>query len=156
MAERVAVVGSREGANLSDVVAFLCDLWRKYPDTIIVSGGADGVDRYAESTWQKFGGRVESFRPVLLKRLPNADESWGIEKWELGGSQPRKYLLIEEPTWANFKSAAIYRDILIAEAADRTVSFMRAGGSRGAGFTAETAEKTYGRPTYRFEARRAA
>jgi hypothetical protein len=148
-------VGSREGVSLSDVIGFLADLWQKYPYTILVSGGADGVDKTAEGFWRQCGGQVESLRPVLLARYPNGDESWGIEKWELGAN-PRVYRLVNELTWANFKSAAIYRDILIAEASDRVVSFQSAGGSRGASFTAEVAEHTYERPTYRFEAAREA
>lgn len=149
-AERVAIVGSREGANLDRVVEFVRALWAKFPDTILVSGGARGVDQMAEQTWLNLGGAVESFRPI------KTGESWGIEKWELGGEQPRVFRLVNEPTWADFKSAAIYRDILIAERADRLVSFQAEGGSRGADFTAWMAQETYDIPTYRYYAAREA
>jgi hypothetical protein len=143
--ERVAIVGSREGADLEDVRGFVIDLWHKYPDTILVSGGAKGVDKCAETTWLAAGGQVESYRPVQIR-----EGVYGIEKWELGIGQPRVYTLMNEPTWADFRSAATYRDILIAEVSDRVVSFMRDGGSRGAGFTAAMAENCYEKPTYRY------
>lgn len=146
MPERVAIVGSREGASLADVSGFLADLWRKYPDTILVSGGAGGVDKHAEDYWLQLGGRVESLRPV------KDGASWRIELWELGGPEPRVSVLINELSFDSFKSAAIYRDILIAERAARTVAFFRPGFSRGAGFTADVSEHTYGKPTYRYEA----
>lgn len=146
--ERVAIVGSREGADLDAVREFVHALREKYPGSILVSGGASGVDQTAEQEWLSLGGKVESFRP--LKRR----DSWVIELWELGGDNPRCYVLETEPSWADFKSAATFRDILIVEVADRTVVFVRFGGSRGAGFTAEMSENCYGKPTYRYEARR--
>lgn len=155
MSDCVAIVGSREGANLDHVEGFVADLWRKFPDTTLISGGAPGVDQAAEKCWLEFGGKVKSLRPVKIDTLANGDESWGIECWELGGDAPRMYRLVNELTFGNFQSAAIYRDILIAEAADRVVSFMRSGGSRGAGFTAEMAEFAYEKPTYRYVAERA-
>jgi hypothetical protein len=148
MTERVAIVGSRDGADLEKLTNFLLKLWRKYPYTTLVSGGARGVDQKAEQTWLQLGGRVESYRPV------KKDNHYLIEKWELGGPDPAVYLLPGEPTWDNFKSAALYRDILIAERADRVVTFVRYGGSRGAGFTAEMAKECYEKPTYVYEARR--
>jgi hypothetical protein len=149
VAERVAIVGSREGADLDHVESFVRELWNRHPGTILVSGGARGVDTVAEKLWLSFGGRVESYRPV------KKGESWAVEKWELGGEQPRVYLLVNEPTWENYKSAATYRDILIADAADRVIAFMRSGGSRGAGFTATMGE-AYDKYVRRYEARRAA
>lgn len=146
MAERVAIIGSREGADLQQVENFVYALRAKYPETIVVSGGASGVDKLAEATWLSFGGDVESYRPVVL---PNG--SYGIEKWELGGERQRVFVLADEPHWENFKSAALYRDILIAEISSRVVAFFRSGYSRGAGFTKEIAEG-YGRPTYEYMA----
>lgn len=127
------------------------DLHAKYPGTVVVSGGASGVDKAAEEEWLRLGGQVESYRPVQFR-----PDVWGIEKWELGGEQPRVFRLVNEPTWADFKSAAIYRDILIAERADRLVSFQAEGGSRGADFTAWMAQETYDIPTYRYYAAREA
>lgn len=145
MPERVAIIGSRAGADLQQVDDFVYALRSKHPGTIVVSGGASGVDKLAETTWLSFGGRVESYRPVIVR------DSYGIEKWELGGDQQKVYVMAEEPTFENFKSAALYRDMLIAEVSDRVVAFFRSGYSRGAGFTKEIAEG-YGRPTYEYMA----
>jgi hypothetical protein len=144
-ADKVAVVGSREGADLEQVRAFMVALHEKYPETLIVSGGATGVDHTAEQTWLSLGGSVWSFRPVTLVQ----DIEYGIEKWELG-REPRVFSLANEPTWANYKSAAIYRDMLIADECDRLVAFYRAGRSPGASLTAELADK-YGHPVHEFE-----
>lgn len=145
MSERVAVVGSREGADLDQVTAFLRELRAKHPDTIIVSGGARGVDKWAEERWLEFGGRVESYRPKQIGL-----EEYGIEFWELGVPQPRVYMLVNEPTWGNYESACLYRDILIAEACDRLVAFYKPGRSWGTLFTAEMAGHN-GKPVYEFE-----
>lgn len=147
--ERVAIVGSRQGADLEDVIGFVRALWAKHPDTILVSGGALGVDLAAENEWCSLGGSVESYRPKAIGPV-----EWAIEKWELGPT-PSVRLLIEDPTFANFKSAALYRDMLIAEVSNRVVAFMAPGGSRGASFTAEMGEN-YGKDTYRYFAEAAA
>lgn len=141
MPEHVAIVGSREGADLDQVEQFVRALWEKYPDTILISGGADGVDKTAERVWLELGGALESYRPVSFK------DSWVVQVWELGPDYTSVYLCVDFPTFENFKSAAIARDTLIAEKADRIVAFMREGGSRGSNFTAEWGEES--QPKYR-------
>jgi hypothetical protein len=143
VSEKVAVVGSREGADLGEVSEFLVELREKHPDTILISGGARGVDKHAETTWISLGGMVISLRP---KELPNGE--FGVERWELG-PESRIYVLEGEPKFMDWKSAALYRDMLISEECDRLVAFMAPGGSRGAGFTAEVAENEQ-KPTYRY------
>lgn len=143
---KLAVVGSRQGADLEHVVRFLRELSPRAHDTIIVSGGADGVDTTAEQTWLGLGGKVLSFRPKKL-----GDEDYGIEVWELGGPSPRAYMLDSWPTGRTYKDACILRDILIAETCDRLVSFYRWGRSRGASFTQGYAHDL-GRPDFAFEA----
>lgn len=144
-AEKLAVVGSREGADLEQVAAFLAELREKHPDTIVVSGGAKGVDSAAEQGWLALGGRVESYRPKQLGL-----EEYGIEFWELGVPQPRVFVLANEPTFGDYESACLYRDLLIAEACDRLAAFYRPGRSWGALFTAEMAGHN-GKPVYEFE-----
>lgn len=139
----LAVFGSRKGVHLERVGVYLSDRGRAVKDTVLVSGGADGVDRYAEQTWQALGGRVISLRPIKL-----AEEEYGVERWEFGGNQPPLvYKLIDHPVFGDWKSAAHYRSLLIAEISDRGVAF-RAGGnrSRGTTFTIEAFLKTYGKP----------
>lgn len=145
LSEKVAVVGSREGADLGAVESWLRDyLWVEHPDTILVSGGARGVDSCAEATWLELGGTVISLRPK--ERDP---ENFVIERWELGSATPSVYVLEGHPTMHDYRSAALYRDILIGEMADRVVSFERPGGSRGAGFTRSWADEALDKPTYR-------
>jgi len=154
---RLAVVGSRQGADLSHVCDFVHGL-RVFRDTlVIVSGGAAGVDQTAEQEWLKCGGRVISFRPRKLDH-PSGDEEYAIEVWELGGDRPRVYIHEGYPTGATWKDAAFLRDILIAETCDRLVAFYAPtthrqgrGRSWGAGFTQGWAHDMDS-PTFAFEA----
>ena len=141
---KLAIVGSRQGADLEHVRAFVAAL---PPGTIVVSGGAKGVDETAEKTWLELNGRVLSFRPKEF-----SPEEFGIEVWALGGDNPRVYELTE---WrgapATYGDACKIRDILIAETADRLVAFYRRGRSWGAGFTQGWAHDL-GRPDFAYEA----
>ena len=131
MSERVAIVGSRQGADHKAVVALLEALKAQQPDTIVVSGGAKGVDELAESAWFRLGGRVRSYRPAKW------GDVYGIEIWNYGGNQPAQISPCAEQrvTFADFRSAAIYRDWMIAEDADRLCAFYRVGGSPGTAIT---------------------
>lgn len=143
---KLAVVGSREGADLNHVSEFLHQLAERSPGVVVVSGGARGVDSRAERTWRDLGGSVVSFRP---KRIDGgADtEVYGVER--LDGDEAT---VLTEPNFADYRSALLYRDILIAEECDRLVAFMRKGGSRGANGTACWADEALGKPVFRFEA----
>lgn len=60
MSESVAIVGSRDFGELDLVVKFV----RSLPsDTVVVSGGAPGVDSKAESEARKCGLRVVIYKP---------------------------------------------------------------------------------------------
>lgn len=146
MAESVAIVGSRRGADLEAVKEFVHALYAKQPDTLLVSGGADGVDKTAEQTWLGLGGQVKSFR-VREQGL----QKYAIEVWELGGDEPRCYILASEPTWANRESALFYRDALIAEHSHRVVAFYRRGRSAGTQSTVDFGVGA-GREVYEYEA----
>lgn len=52
---RIAVVGSREFSKLSEIPRYLDHIFKVRTDIIIVSGGADGVDKAAEE-WAKAHG----------------------------------------------------------------------------------------------------
>lgn len=149
MSESVAIVGSRRGADLEAVKEFVHALYAKQPDTLLVSGGADGVDRTAEQTWLELGGKVKSFR-VREQGL----QKFAIECWELGGEQPSCYVLVDHPTWPERVFALFYRNTLIAEAADRVVGFYQRGRSAGTLFTVGWG-KDQGLPVYEYEASRA-
>lgn len=58
---RVAIVGSREFAQPELVRGFVRQLAAKYPDAVVVSGAARGVDRIAEAEAKLSGLSVLSF-----------------------------------------------------------------------------------------------
>lgn len=146
---RVAVFGSRTGYDMNHLDSWLHALWQKQgPTTELVSGGADGVDTYAEQTWLAFGGAVTSFRPLKINAWDKEDE-YAIECWKLGGDSPMVFQMLDHPTWADFASAAAYRDMLIAEYAERGAGF-RANKSRGTTLTVEFFE-SLGKPVYLYE-----
>lgn len=144
---KVAVVGSRKWVGLSRVEAFMGLLWNNHPGAIVVSGGAQGVDKAAELAWLGFGGSVISFRPNKLGL-----EEYAVNRYEfkdgLGAVVPLE--LFGHPTWATFEGAAFYRNMLIAEEADRGVAFWdgRSGGTAGTidSFRAEGKEIDIFRP----------
>lgn len=125
MNERIAVVGNRKGADMQQVVQFIEALHAAQPDTIVISGGAAGVDQMAESTWFRLGGRIRSYRSA-----PWGD-GFGVEVWNYGGrADVTAYVSpVEEQRvqLADYRSAALYRDTLIAEDCDRLVAFYRHG-----------------------------
>ena len=127
----VGVVGSRDGANLEDVSAFMSALRRRDPSIVVVSGGARGVDRTAENMWIEMGGRVVSFRPVKV-----TENHWVIERLDLGpGIKGTR--TVEEPSYADFTSAAVARNLLIASECDKLIVFQRDGSpSSGSSITA--------------------
>lgn len=145
-AESVAIVGSRRGADLEAVKAFVHALHTQQPDTLLVSGGAVGVDKVAERTWLELGGRVNSYRVREL-----GPTKFAIECWELGGDTPRCYVLADEPTTYDYSSALIHRDAVVAERAKRVVAFFRRGRSGGTQTTVDLAVGA-GRDVYEYEA----
>lgn len=79
---KVAIVGSREGVSKLKVGAYVCAL---PPDTVVVTGGARGVDTWAEiyaehcglttlvfpAEWDKYGKGAGFIRNRLI--VENAD-----------------------------------------------------------------------------------
>jgi hypothetical protein len=122
LSERIAVVGNREGADMQQVVEFMCALHAQQPDSIVISGGAAGVDQMAESTWFRLGGRIRSYRPATYL------DGFGIEEWNYGGGSqsvtPPEEHRVQLATYAQ---ACIYRDWVIAGDCDRLVAFYRSG-----------------------------
>ena len=75
----VSIVGSRDYPRLDRVESFVRGLAAKYPDAVICSGGARGVDSKAEETARACGLKVISYRPkrrgdkwIVLKHAPFA------------------------------------------------------------------------------------
>lgn len=138
----VAVVGSRKGAVLSDVTAFLFSLAQSEHHAVVVSGGAQGVDKTAEQEWLRLGGKVVSLRPINLA-APNGTPDWWVERWKLGDGTGYVETL-RDCSFADFTSCAVYRDMLIAESCDKLVAFQSDPTSSGTSITvgfAKSAEK---------------
>lgn len=97
--KRLAVVGARDFANLGLVRMYIEKL---PPETVIVSGGARGVDRVAVSVARKLGMQYvehlpkpvdDSYREVykaLLERntwiVEDSDLVWAFTDWRTGGT----------------------------------------------------------------------
>jgi hypothetical protein len=143
LAEKIAVVGPRKGADLEAVEGFLRSLWLDPYEYIIVSGGAEGVDKTAEQTWLSLGGIVWSYR--IRKK---AEEHFVTEKWELGGEQPRVFELLGEPSWMDPVSALHYRSMIVADEADKIVAFSGIDRMRGTDFTIWASIHGEEKPTY--------
>lgn len=141
MSVRLAIVGSRHGVSQERVERYLDALHAKHPETIVVSGGAKGVDTFAEQGWLGRGGRVVSFRAKQV------DEGFVIEEWRLpdGGIHVHP-----TPAFADRAGALIYRDALIAERCDRLTAFYRRGRSNGTTITVGFA-RNEGKPVTEYE-----
>jgi hypothetical protein len=147
VSERVGVVGNRKGADLESVAAFIRSLYTSQPDSVLVSGGCSrvvggreqSVDAFAENAWYKLGGRARSYRPAPY------EGGYGVEIWNYGGSEVSHVLGVEHQrvSFKDYKSAALYRDWMLAEDVDRLVAFYRdrmAKHASGAAFTASLAK----------------
>ncbi len=137
----IGIVGSREYPHLEDVqrlVALIGEDNKQEPGYVIVSGGAKGVDTTAETAALACGLDVVSYRVRSISYGEHA-----IEEWTLG-STPFVRLMTEHPTWDKYEGALFYRNILIAQKADRLVAF-RAAWSPGTTFTMDVFKET-GRP----------
>lgn len=57
------MIGSRKGVNLDVVREYVETMCAKHPETILISGGARGVDSVAENVALRLGHLVVSLRP---------------------------------------------------------------------------------------------
>ena len=130
-----AVIGSRayNSQGLANVARHVQSLPE---DTILVSGGARGVDQVAEAAHK---GRVFSFR------IYEGENQYGVEFWDYGGKNPRMVRFDE--FFADAKSALKYRDWLIAHECDELDAFWN-GWSKGTETTATMAKDLGKKVTY--------
>src|SRR5437870_4805989 len=126
---KVAIIGSRDIS--SDRLAEVSKFVKTLPsDTILVSGGARGVDQIAELS---HSGRVFSFRTYKDRsdrgQVPNPLEDYvaedvaapgpthyGVEFWDYQGESPE--IKRFDCFFADAKSALFYRNWLIAKECD--------------------------------------
>lgn len=146
----VAIVGSRGYQDPHAVIDFVEKLARKYPDAIVVSGGARGPDRIAENTAFHHGLQTISYRvkgnpdsPEALRLSlgqqrvlspPSSLSSFTIETVPIGEEAERvvekTHRRISSPVFGSFGAAAYFRNGWIVEDCDRLVAFWD-GESRG-------------------------
>ena len=110
---KIAIVGSRKYPAMTEVWAFVNELPK---DTIVISGGASGVDSVAEDTAASLGLRTLIF-PVAKNGLPPYPHGK-----------------------AEFRKRAMARNKLIVEMADEVHAFWD-GESNGTRDTIEWAKK---------------
>lgn len=115
-APRVAIVGSRDYPERARVTEFVAKLARKYPSAIVISGGARGVDTWAESAASRCGLHVVSYRPF------GGDGAYGVR---VLGAANAVYTTEDEPsgTYATYGDAAFARNTWIVREAERVVAF---------------------------------
>lgn len=126
----LAVFGSHKGGiNRTLIEDYLTE--RFDPRVTVFSGGAAGVDTYAEEVWGQLGGTVISFRP---RRIKGTDE-FSYERHIL---EPGKPPVVWRPndalTFLDWESAAFYRSWVMADEAERGVCWIH-GWSPGSRFT---------------------
>lgn len=140
MTERVAIVGSREHPRL-DIVERYVDALK--PGTMVISGGARGVDATAEARAIARGLTVMTYQ--VLKRATGP----GHVIVEMQAAP-----LIDRQRWSlprgtSYRDALILRNTLIAVACTRMAAFVQ--GSRGGTWDAVRQAKRFGRPVSVYE-----
>lgn len=137
----MGVVGSRDFADLDLVRSWVSRLARKHPEAVVVSGGARGVDRTAETEARKRGLHVASFRPYSYDAISDRTE-YSIETHTFGERAQDVVAgrRINPPFFSSYRSAAFHRNGWIVDASDHVVAFWD-GRSRGTLDTIARAEK---------------
>lgn len=137
---RVAIVGSRDWADLDRVCQFVKALAKKYPRAIVFSGGARGVDETAEEAAYLSGLSVVSYRPVRIAESDEA-ECWTV-RISTDRQSARDWVLekrsVPAPTFGSFRAAAFFRNFWLSEDGEQIVAFQR-NGSRGTQNTIDNA-----------------
>lgn len=135
----VAIVGSREYPKLDAVAEYVRDL----PEgTIVISGGARGVDRTAENTARDLGFECISVRPVQhgAEYMVSLFATPGVP------SDLRRAIdaQVRGVRFTDFRKAALFRNGVIVANAHRVVAFHH-GNSSGTA-NALSHARSIGRP----------
>ena len=122
--------------DLQRVALKVNELYSQLGEFILVSGGgnAGSVNFTAEQTALELGLPVLSFRP---KKLPDyhGEPQYGVEEWRL--HRGKGNVILHDISFADWKSAAQYRSLLIVERAGQATAIRQAGWSPGTDFEVE-------------------
>ena len=149
---RVGIVGSRDWPDPARVHAFVQALALKYPDAIVISGGAKGVDWSAENAARGCGLGTIVYRPVCFEALEEygGGNQWYTETLTTGeaaqGFVVDKSRRINPPTYKTFAACAKARNSWIVADSEQVVAFWD-GSSRGTADTIRKAKEA-GRPCW--------
>lgn len=115
--KKIAFLGSRGWTDLQAVALKVNEVFTEHGQFILVSGGADGPSKVAETTAAEFGLPVISFRPVQIAGGQTEEAVYAADEWRMyrGGGQVIHH---RHPTWMDWTSAAGFRSMLIAERAE--------------------------------------
>lgn len=111
------------------VSRYMRQLYAKHPDAFVISGGAIGVDRAAESCAKQHKNPWLSYRPkgpVMYDRGNGAEELYAVQV--VGDPDPGVDLW-DHGCYASYGAAAFARNTFIAQSADVVVAFQ--AGTRG-------------------------
>lgn len=118
---KIAIVGSRNWPDVSIVRRYVDCL---PADTVVVSGGARGVDLAAEGQARRCGLEVASYRVLQwTDSKGRTDGRFKVERWffEPGHADPMKH---PQPNlFESFSAAALFRNGLIIDEAEVVVAF---------------------------------
>ena len=141
-------MGSREYPRLSRVEQYVAKIALKHPGAVVVSGGARGVDRAAETAAAKMGLGWVSYRPTESNAEPGSyvivKHDHTLETIERFGSPTKEFAMDE--FFSSYGRAAFERNNLIVLEADVVVAF-HANASRGTAHSIRVAQ-SIGRPVY--------
>jgi hypothetical protein len=138
MSDRVAIVGARSHPDLGEVRAYVREL---PPGDVVISGGAEGVDRAAEETAVLEGLTVVSYRVLAGSPRPVVQEYYNDPNQCCGWTVVRRWLL---PVGLSIRDALIFRNTFIAVGCTRMVAFSR--GTKGGTVDAIRQAKRFRRP----------
>lgn len=119
-AEHVAIVGSRGYPDLEKVRSYVHTL---DVGSVVISGGALGVDMTAEGSARASGLVVVSYRPTKPDLGAEASFGpWGILRKTFQSGLPVKTVFLDD-RFSSFGRAAFFRNGLIVNACSRLVAF---------------------------------
>lgn len=123
----VAIIGSRDWPDLQRVRTFVTHLAAKYPDAIVISGGAYGTDRAAEEAADEAALGVISLRPVEHTETKYTCELVANERarYILGQVALDYITVLLEGEWTTYAKACFFRNTIIVQCADQVVAFWK-------------------------------